>query len=120
MMLRSIFAYKPVLAVAAVLALGILSPVTDAVAARYSHRAGVGIHSVRTHPGFAARNRPVYRWGHRQYAHRYVHRPGFRVHPRYYRYYDGCYSWRWVATPWGWRLRRLNVCYPYYRQYYYY
>jgi hypothetical protein len=120
MMLRSIFAYKPVLAFAAALALGSLSPATDAAAARYSHRAGGGIHSVRAHPGFAARSRPAYRWGHRPYAHRYFHRHGFRVYPRYYRYYDGCYRWRRVATPWGWRLRRLNVCYPYYRQYYYY
>jgi hypothetical protein len=120
MMLRSILAYKPVLALATALALGSLSPATGAVAARYSHhgglRAGTGIHSVRAHPGFAARSRQVYRWAyHRPYAHRYSYRHGFRVSPRYYPYYgyyDGCYRWRWVATPWGWRFRRLNVCYP--------
>lgn len=112
MMLRSIFAYKPALALAAALALGSLLPATDAVAARYGHRSGGGIHSVRAHPG-SVHSRPVYRGGyHRRYAHRYVHRHGFRVYPyyQYYGYYDGCYRWRRVATPWGWRLRRVNVC----------
>jgi hypothetical protein len=108
MMLRSVFAYKPALALAATLALGSLSLTTDAVAAR-------GSHSFRSHPGYAARSRPVYRGGyHRPYAYRSFHRHGFGVYPRYYHYYNGCYRWRWVATPWGWRMRRANVCWPYY------
>lgn len=130
MMLRSVFAYKPALALAVALAFGSLSPATDAVAARYGHhggfRSGSGIHSVRAHPGFAVRSHPVYRGGyhrpyaHRPYAYRHFHRHGFRVYPGYYYYDDGCYRWRWVATRWGWRMRRVNVCYPYYRHYYYY
>jgi hypothetical protein len=33
----------------------------------------------------------------------------------YYAYDYGCYRLRHVLTPWGWRWRRVNVCYhPYY------
>ncbi len=127
MMLRSIFAYKPVLALASALALGSLLPATDAAAARYSNhdgfRAGGGFHNVG--PILPLRRAAVrlplgY---HRPYAYCHFHRHGFREYPRYYHYYgyyDGCYRWRWFATPWGWRFSRLNMCYPYYGQYYHY
>ncbi len=54
MMLRSVFVYKPALALAA-LALGSLSLATDAIAAR-------GSHNFRSHPGYA-HSHPVYRGG---------------------------------------------------------
>jgi len=51
---------------------------------------------------------------HRHFVHhRFVHR-GFRVYS-----YDGCYRWRRDATPFGWTLRRVNICSAYYGQYYY-
>jgi hypothetical protein len=67
----------------------------------------------RPPPGFAVRRGPAFRDGlededPRPFAVR-VYRDG------YYEYhYYGCYRWRWSATPWGWRLRRVNVCYPSY------
>jgi hypothetical protein len=34
--------------------------------------------------------------------------------PDYYPYDNGCWRWRHVLTRWGWRWRRINVCYvPY-------
>jgi hypothetical protein len=34
-------------------------------------------------------------------------------------WYDGCYRWRRVGTPFGWTLRRVNICSAYYGEYYY-
>lgn len=58
-------------------------------------------------------------WRHRHHHHhhhghwhrhwlgpRIVHRP-----PVYYGAYGGCWRQRWVPTPWGPRLRTVNVCY---------
>jgi len=44
--------------------------------------------------------------------HRVVH-GGIRVD-----WYDGCYRRRRVVTPFGWTLRRVNICSAYYRQSY--
>jgi hypothetical protein len=117
--LKSVFACKPALALAAVLTVGGL-PATDASAA-YGHRGGHwggeyygGYH----HGGF--RHGGYWRGGyHHRYAHRYYYR-GFRSYPRYSYYGYSCHRWRWVATPWGWRMRHVNQCYPYYRSYYNY
>jgi hypothetical protein len=62
-------------------------------------------------PRFAVRRGPAFRGGApdddpRPFAVR-VYRDG-----RYQYYYYGCDRWRWAATPWGWRLRRVNICYP--------
>jgi hypothetical protein len=138
-MFKSVF--KPTLALAAILAVGSLSLSTQAFAARGggggghgggghgggAFHGGGGGHpgaAIRSggftaHPGFAIRRGPVnFHRGvvfHRPFVHRRFVR-GFRFYP-YYAY--GCYRWRHVLTPFGWRLRRVNVCYPYYGQYYY-
>jgi hypothetical protein len=62
------------------------------------------------HRGFAFGHRGFF-FAHRRFVHR-----GF--YP-FYRYGYGCYRWRRVLTPYGWRLRRVNVC-GYYRHRYYY
>ena len=134
MMFKSVLASKPAMALAAVLALGSLSLGTDAFAKGGGRggghvgggyvgggsglRSGAAVRSgtLTARPSFAVRgvNRGVA--FHRPFVrHRFIHR-GFRTYP-YYSY--GCYRWRRVLTPFGWRLRRVNVCYPYYRQYYY-
>jgi hypothetical protein len=141
MIFNSVFASKPALALAAILAVGSLSLGTDAFAARGGgggggfhgggggfhgggrgggFRSGGAIHSGRFtgHPGFAVRSGRigVHRGiaFHRPFVrHRFFHR-GFRVYSTY-----GCYRWRRILTPFGWRLRHVNVCSPYYRHYYY-
>jgi hypothetical protein len=50
---------------------------------------------------------------HRHFVHHRFVRRGFRVYS-----YDGCYRWREVVTPFGWTLRRVNICSAYYGQYY--
>jgi hypothetical protein len=50
---------------------------------------------------------------HRHAAHRRFVRRGFPVYS-----YDGCYRWRRFVTPFGWTLRRVNICSAYYGQYY--
>jgi hypothetical protein len=106
--LKSVFACEPALALAAVLAVGSLSA-TDASAHRGGYHYG-GYHYNGFHHG------GYWRGGYRPYAHRYYyHHRGF--YPRSYYGYN-CYRWRWIATPWGWRMRRVNACYPYYRSYY--
>jgi hypothetical protein len=42
-----------------------------------------------------------------------VHHRGFRVYA-----YDRCYRWHHVVTPFGWTLRRVNLCSAYYGPYY--
>jgi hypothetical protein len=83
-------------------------------------RSGAAVHSggFTAHPGVAVRSGAIgIHRGigfHRPFVrHRFFHR-GFRVYPYY-----GCYRWRRVLTPFGWRLRRVNVCSPYYGQNYY-
>jgi hypothetical protein len=116
-MLKPVFACQQALALAAVLTAGSLSAVTDASAA-YGHRGG-GYHhgSGFRHGGY--HHGGYWRGGYRPYAHRYFHR-GFRAYPQYSYSGYGCSRWRWVATPWGWRWRHVNNCYPYYRSYYNY
>ena len=135
-MLKSHFPRASALALAAILALGGLSLATDALAARGGgggHGGGGGGHHVggfrsgaafrtsgfRAHPGFAIRHGTLgvhrgvafHRFVHRRFVHR-----GFGFYPSYT---YSCYRWRHILTPFGWRLRRVNVCYPYYGQYYY-
>jgi hypothetical protein len=114
------------LVLAAALALATLPAASDAVAAHYGghgggfrggfHHPGGGFRSggFRARPGFAVQSGPVFRgaYHHRPFARR------FFFNGRYHYYYYGCYRWRYVATPWGWRLRRVNVCYPSYYRYY--
>jgi hypothetical protein len=124
-MLKSVFARRPALAVAAALAVGSLSAATDAFAA-YGRRGG-GYHGGFRHGGhwaggyhYGGFHRGGYwRGGYRPYAHRYYYR-GFRTYPRYSYYGYNCDRWRWIATPWGWQRRHVNTCYPYYRSYYNY
>jgi hypothetical protein len=122
------FLSKPGMALTAALALSSLPSGTDAVA-QYSgdrggeFRAGAlrdagfrsdGFRGGRSRsggfgagPGFAERGGPAFHGGPgRPFAVR-VYRDGY-----YEYYYYGCYRWRWAATPWGWRPRRVNVCYP--------
>jgi hypothetical protein len=100
MMSKSVFAFKPALILAAILtATGSLPSATDASAYdgyRSSHYYG----RYRSHP-----YRPYYR-------------RSFRSHPRYYYYGYSCAKLRWVLTRYGWRMRHVNTCYPYYRSYY--
>jgi hypothetical protein len=62
-------------------------------------------------PRFAVHRGPAFRGG---YPDGYSRPFALRVYRNgYYEYhYYGCYDWRWAATPWGWRWRRVNVCYP--------
>jgi hypothetical protein len=133
MIFRSVFTFKGLsraaLAVAAALAFGSLPAATDAAAHPvHGGHGGGGFHGgyhgggYRAHPGFGAHRGPGFRGAyHRPYAVRYYrhgyHRYGYYHHPYYHYHYYGCYRWRYVATPWGWRLRRVNVCYP--SRYYY-
>jgi hypothetical protein len=119
---------KPVMALTAALALSSL-PAATAVAqyrddAGREFRAG-GFRSdgfrgdrfrgdeFRAAPRFAERRGPAARdefpgRSPRPYA-VLVYRDGY-----YEYYYYGCDRWGWSATPWGWRWRRVNVCYPSY------
>jgi len=99
------------LALAAVLTLGSLTIATEA-SARGGHFGGGGHFSGghfgggHFHGGFGF---------HRGFGFRGF---GFGFGAPYYGYYayDGCWRWRRVWTPYGWRLHRVNVCgyYPYY------
>jgi hypothetical protein len=116
--LNSVFACKPAVALAAVLTVGSLPFATDA-SAHY----GRGYHYGGYHYGGyhygGFRHGGYWRGGYRPYAHHYYYR-GFRAYPRSYYYGYSCHRWRWVATPWGWRWRSVNMCYPHYRSYYNY
>ena len=101
-----------VFALAAALALGSLTMATEASAAHGGHFghgfAGHGFagHGFGFHHGFGFRRGFGF---HRGF--------GFGFAPYYYGYYpyEGCWRWRRVWTPFGWRLHRVNVCYyPYY------
>jgi hypothetical protein len=76
---------------------------------------GVALRSNTTQPGITLRSTgsKVHHKGERRFVHRRIH---LGVFP--YNTY-GCYEWRRVRTTDGWRLRRVNVCDPYYSQYYY-
>jgi hypothetical protein len=41
--------------------------------------------------------------------HKHYHWRAYRYYPSYA--YTGCYVKKWVATPWGYRLRWVNVCF---------
>jgi hypothetical protein len=45
-------------------------------------------------------------WGHNNWR-----RPHFAFRPQVYAYNNPCIRTRWVPTPWGPQLRRVNVCY---------
>jgi hypothetical protein len=47
---------------------------------------------------------------HHHHHHRGWHRPGYRVYGPAFAY-TGCYVKRVVGTPWGPRMRWVNVCY---------
>jgi hypothetical protein len=53
-------------------------------------------------------------WRHRHHHHGHHHRH-WRPHVVYrapaYAYHNPCLRKRWVPTPWGPRLRTINVCY---------
>jgi hypothetical protein len=75
--------------------------------------------SFAVHRGFAFRPHYALHTGygfhrnyafHRGFAFRHGARFGFIGYPRAW---YGCYRWRQVLTPWGWRLHRVNVCHPY-------
>ena len=144
MVWKSLLAGKLALALAAILVLGSLPLAPDAFAARGGGHGGGGFHGggggfhggfhgggfrsgafrgggltgrhgFAIHRGFGIRRGVAF---HRPFFHnrfRSFHR-GFGFYP-YYGY--SCYRWRRVLTPFGWRLRWVNACYPYYRHYYY-
>jgi hypothetical protein len=85
------------IALAAALALGSISFATEA-----SARGGHGGHFGGGHFGgghFGGFHRGFGGFG-----------LGYGYGPGYYSYYGGCWRTRRVATPWGWRWRRINVC----------
>jgi hypothetical protein len=50
-------------------------------------------------------------WGHHTYFHGPIFVPQVRVFsPPVYAGYDSCLRRRWVSTPYGMRLRWVNVC----------
>lgn len=58
------------------------------------------------------------KWGFHGHHHGHFHHwRGHRFHGFYgpafvgYASYGGCYVKRWVATPWGYKLRWVNRCY---------
>ena len=54
------------------------------------------------HNGFHGGN-----WGHNQHW----RGPHFAYRPQIFAYSNPCVRTRWVPTPWGPKLRRVNVCY---------
>ena len=49
---------------------------------------------------------------HHHHGHRHWHRGHVGFYgPAIYAYGGGCYVKRWVATPWGLKLRWVNRCY---------
>ena len=46
-------------------------------------------------------------WGHNQHW----RGPHFAYRPQIFAYSNPCVRTRWVPTPWGPKLRRVNVCY---------
>jgi hypothetical protein len=139
MMFRSVFASKlaifkpslskPAMALAAALTLGSLPAATDAVA-QYGGRDGGGFRDggfrsdrfrdgefrgsrFRAPPGFVGRRGPAFRGRYPDGEGRPFARRVFR-NGTYQYYYYGCHAWRRAATPWGWRWRRVNICYPFY------
>src|SRR5229473_215127 len=142
---KSLFESNPLLTLGAIVVLAVAA---DAVAARRgggggegggggyhgggigsgggAFRAGAPVHSgaLTAHPDTAVRSGQGNGQGgqvnvhrgvafHRHFVHhRFVHR-GFPVYS-----YDGCYRWRRILTPFGWTLRRVNICSGYYGQYY--
>jgi hypothetical protein len=132
MLRTSGFPQKSVLALAAVLALGSLSLATDAFArgggngggghgggghgggGHFGGFHGGGFHGFAVHRGAAFRGFRVHRGF--AFRHHRFFRHGYGIYPHYG---YGCYRWRHVLTPYGWRLRHVNVCYPHFRHYYY-
>ena len=82
-----------------------------------AHRGALRGARVGFHRGIALRGARVGVRHHIAVRHRIVRwhvlRRHIVVHPRVYR----CYRWRRIMTRYGWRLRWVNVCRPYYRFY---
>jgi hypothetical protein len=90
---------KLTIALAATLAIGAGVTATDASAAG---RHGMMMHGSHGFHGF-----------HHGFGfHGRFFGPGIGFYGYPYAYYgdDGCYQFRRVPTPWGWRLRRVWVC----------
>jgi len=121
-MSKSVFAFKPALALAAILTVaGSLPSATDASAA-HGDRNGYRYGGYTYYPYRPSVRRPSVRrsFVRRPSANRSYYRRGFRTYPRYYYYGYSCERMRRVLTRDGWRMRPVNSCYPYYRSYYYY
>jgi hypothetical protein len=81
------------------------------------HGGGMGVRGGVTrfsgHGGHAVGRHGVVVTRFHHHRHRVV-RPFFFGGPFYASYdygYDWCFQRRWVPTPWGWRVRWVNVCY---------
>jgi hypothetical protein len=90
------------LALTAALAVGGISTAVQAAPRGHGH-----------HGGGHARS-----FGGHGFNHGFRYRPYYRPHVYYG--YSSCYRWRRVWTPYGWVLRRVNICYPRYRYWRYY
>jgi len=86
-----------------------------------------GIHGFRLggfHRAFAfhrgyAFHRPFAFHRHYYAFHRHFFRPRVAIGVPYY-WHRGCWRWRHVLTPWGWRVHRVNVCgYRHWHRYWY-
>lgn len=111
---------KALVALAAAAAIGIAFIPTESMA-----RPGGGFHSGGVHGGFAGRGFAGHGFAGRGFAGRGFAGHGFRgrfftgyglgfygpyaYYPDYT--YDGCYRLHRVLTPYGWRWRRIYVCY---------
>jgi hypothetical protein len=57
------------------------------------------------------------KWGFHHHHHHHGHYHQWRAHRFYgpavvsYGAYGGCYVKRWVATPWGYKVRWVNRCF---------
>jgi hypothetical protein len=90
---------KTLLALTAILALGTVSIASDAFARSHGGGGHGGGHGGGGHFGGG-------HFGH------FRGRGGFGFYGPAYNYYgDGCYQWRRIWTPYGWRVRRVYVCY---------
>jgi len=83
------------LATAAIASLALGAVISSPASARGPGHHGYYNHSYRGH------------WG----GPRFVYRPHYRPYRPYAFAYGPCIRTRWVPTPWGPRLRRVNVCY---------
>jgi hypothetical protein len=81
------------------------------------HRGALRGARVGFHRGIALRGARVGVRHHIAVRHRIVRRHVLRRHIVVHHRVYGCYRWRRIMTRYGWRLRWVNVCRPYYRFY---